>query len=223
VRTTIYRQLRIIRRAGLFLAAAAWAYALYIAAILIFHWLPAKQLEFLATWAVVPLQLIGLLLGGYMLTQPGLVNSEQRTIWKLLWAFFAMSAVATYMWNFARPQLQREVLNWADLPYLAEYWLLIAVFVVLFRRAGGSFRQPRVWLDILTMLAVQLVGVWSFFIAPGAAHDARVTISAGATAAYSASLAALLTIVTLACLQLPSYRGRYGQVILIGAAANAVS
>ena len=117
----------------------------------------------MATWAVVPLQLIGLLLGGYMLVRPGLVKPEQRAIWTLLWAFFAMSALATYMWNFARPPLQREVLNWADLPYLAEYWLLTAVFVLLFKRTGGSFRQPRVWLDILTMLAVQLVGVWSFF------------------------------------------------------------
>ncbi len=177
----------------------------------------------MATWAVVPLQLIGLLLGGYMLVRPGLVKPEQRAIWTLLWSFFAMSALATYMWNFARPQLQREVLNWADLPYLAEYWLLTAVFVLLFKRAGGSFRQPRVWLDILTMLAVQLVGVWSFFMAPDALYHARSSISGAATAAYSVSLASLLTIVTLAFLQLPSYRGRYGLFMLMGAAAIAVA
>ena len=172
---------------------------------------------------MVPLQFIGLLLGGYLLLRPERVKPDQRALLKLLWAFIAMSAFATYMWNFARPQLQREVLTWADLPYLAEYWLLTAVFVLLFKRAGGSFRQPRVWLDILTMLAVQLVGVWSFFIAPDAVYNSGATISAAATAAYSASLASLLTIATLSCLQLPSYRGRYGLFMLIGAAAIAVA
>lgn len=204
------------------LTVLSWLYTLLVIAVLSLHLVVPEAMDFLSSWCALPLQVLAIVLGGYLLIRKGLVKPAQRLVWMLLLVFTALNALATYFWNTSRNYSQRELTNFSDVLYLLDYWVLIAVFALLFIRAGGSFRTARVWLDAIIMLAVQLVGVWSFFLAPATTFDGALSISLSAKVAYAVTLASLTTVCALVCLQLPSYRGRYGMFLLFGAAASVV-
>ncbi len=144
-------------------------------------------------------------------------------MWWCVLAFTTGSSVATYVWNVVRPVVTKEILSFEDGVYLADYWTLTAAFAFLFVRAGGSFRLPRIWLDAATMTAVQLVGLWSFFLGPTLANGTGGGISVAATLAYSITLTCTMTMAALLCLQLPSFRGKAGILLLVGAGAAEVA
>jgi PAS domain S-box-containing protein len=100
---------------------------------------------------------------------------------------------------------------------------LTAAFALLFVNAGGSFRVARVWLDALTMIAVQLVGLWAFFLGPSVANGTGRAITWEATLAYSITLTSMMSMAALLCLQLPGFRGRIAVMLLVGAAAADVA
>jgi PAS domain S-box-containing protein len=104
-----------------------------------------------------------------------------------------------------------------------DYWILTAAFALMFLRAGGTFKSIRVWLDGATMIAVQLVALWSFFLTPSLPKGFGQLVSVTATLSYSLTLAAMMTMAALLCIQLPSYRGQYGVLLLVGGAVAAVA
>jgi PAS domain S-box-containing protein len=212
----------ILRRAGLSIAMLSWIYAIAVVSALTLGLGSVAELDAIAWWAAVPLQCIVILGGGYTLLHREFVAPHMRPVWWLLWLFTAVSMAAGYAWNTEPPEPMRVLLDLPNLLYLADYSLLTAVFVVIFKLLGGSFRRPLTWLDIATMMSVQLLGVWSFGLSLAVSHDMQSIISVGAAAAYSFTLASILTMAALVCLQLPFYRGYYGVLLLIGAAGCVV-
>ena len=205
------------------ISAFSWAYTISIPLVFALNDQHSQPMEFLALWMAIPVQSVTLLLVGWLLLGRGLTPNPQRTLWWLVLAFTALSPVATYVWNTFRPSMVREELSFADGLYLLDYWILTAAFAVLFLRAGGSFKRVRVWLDATTMMAVQLVALWSFFLAPSLPQGLGREISVSATLSYSITVAATLTMAALLCLQLPNYRGKFDVLLLVGAGIAAVA
>lgn len=214
---------RLFRRAIWAAAALSWAYAIALPPVFqLGGWQPA-ELGPLADWCAVPIQALALLMGGWLTFGRGhLAPAQRRVSWVFL-AFTTLNMVASYVWNISRHDIVREELRVPDWLYLADYWTLTAGYAVLFLRAGGTFKSGRVWLDAATMTAVQLVALWSFFLAPSFHQDFGRLISLPATLTYSFTLTAMLTMAALLCLQLPGYRGRYGVLLLVGAGVATVA
>ncbi|MEP6885727.1 MAG: ATP-binding protein [Gammaproteobacteria bacterium] len=219
----LFPQKALFRLTSSAIAAASWAYVLAIPFIFELNEQRSQPLEFLATWMAIPVQIVTLLLLGWLLLGRGLASHSQITRWRVVLTFTLLSLVATYVWNTYRPNLVREVLSVADGVYLFGYWVLAAAFAVLFLQAGGSFKRVRVWLDGATMMAVQLVALWSFFLAPSFVQGLGHKISLSATFSYSITLAATLTMAALLCLQLPNYRRHVDVLLLVVGGVAAIA
>jgi signal transduction histidine kinase len=199
------------------LTAFCWSYAISIPVIFELSGKSAEQLVICADWLAVPLQLVALILLSWMVWGRGLASNRQRKVWVLVWAYVALSLISTYVWNWYRPTASTETFSFADALYLIDYWILAAAFGVLFLHTGGSFKSARVWLDAATMLAVQLAGLWWFFLTPSSPPGREQAISPLATGGYSITLAAMLTMGGLLYLECPKFRGRYPIMLLVGA------
>jgi PAS domain S-box-containing protein len=142
-----------------------------------------------------------------------------RRFWWLILAYTALNTVANYVWNVPRASPAREELDLSDALYLVDYCILTAAFAFMFARAGGTFGRLRVWLDATTMVAVQLVALWSVFLAPALPREMGRSITMAATFSYSFVLSVMMTMAALLCVQVQSSRGRAGVLLLVAAAA----
>jgi two-component system CheB/CheR fusion protein len=199
------------------LASCIWVYAAYLGVLFIRHVGPTNELDWIADWGAIPAQSTALLLVTGLLFRLRSSHWRERAAWFWVFAFTATSIIATYLWNTKRVLNGREVLRGPDFAYLADYWMLTAAFAVWFVRAGGSFGVRRVWLDGLTMIAVLLVGLWSFFLGPSVAKGTGAGISFAATFGYSITIVCMMSMAALLCLQTPSLRGRIAVWLVVAA------
>jgi PAS domain S-box-containing protein len=209
-------------RRNLSIVILAWAYTLAIPLVLELRTKNPALAEFAALWGAVPLQALALLAVGCVLHDRRLLGLRQRRVWWWIFAYTAFNPITTYFWNTDRPTVVREVLAWPEVIDLFDYWLLIAGLGVLFKSAGGTFKRWGVWLDVATMVAVQLVALWSIFWAHSSPQDIDHDISLAATMSYALTLAVMMSMSALVCLRLPNHRGRYSVLLLVGAAVAAV-
>ena len=200
------------------LGALAWAYAIALPVLFQFSDRP-QQFDTAADWIALPLQLAAIFLIGLLLYDSRRSSQSLRGVWSLVLSYVVVSVAATCVWNWFRHGNGKESLDLADLLYLIDYWILTAAFALLFRRAGGSFKTAQVWLDAATMMVVQLAALWSFFLTPSFPPGLNHGITLAATCVYSITLAAMLTMAALVCLEMPNFRGRSGVFLLVGAAA----
>ncbi|MGO9991200.1 MAG: ATP-binding protein [Steroidobacteraceae bacterium] len=204
-------------------AVLAWAYAISIPIVFeLGGWQP-QQVDALAPWMATPLQILAFLLTACLLLAGGVASYRLRAFWWLLLAYTAVNFAANYIWNTFRGNVVREEMDLGDVLYLLDYWILTAAFALIFLRAGGTFKSVRVWLDGATMIAVQLVALWSFFLTPSLPKGFGQLVSVTATLSYSLTLTAMMTMAALLCIQLPSYRGQYGVLLLVGGAVATVA
>ncbi len=203
-------------------AVFAWGYAISVPVAFTLSGRSAEQLLPVALWIAVPLHLVAILL----FTVLALKRAQRGTLlWPLPWLFVAFgltSLAATYFWNVWRPALDREELSVGDGIYLLDYWILTGVYALLFVRAGGSFRSLRVWLDAATLIVVQMVAVWSFFLESGFPNGLGQAISPAATLAYTFTLASMMAMAALLCMQVPDCRRRPEILLLVGAGVAEV-
>jgi len=184
---------------------------------------PAPWVENLGLWVAIPVQLAATAVTTWLLFSRVLRSALERIAWQWVLIFTALSPVATYIWNTGSSTASMESLSFGDTVYLLDYWILAVGFAWLFVRAGGSFRRPRVWIEGGTMTAVQLVGLWTWVIAPALDHGSSSRITFSATLAYSISLATLLSMAGLVLLQLPRSRARTAYSWLIAAVVAEVA
>jgi PAS domain S-box-containing protein len=200
----------------------AWGYAIAVPVVFTLSGRDADQLLPVALWIAVPLHLLVILLFGAL----ALTGAKHASsLWPLPWVFVAFGATslaATYCWNVWRPALDREALSVEDGIYLLDYWILTGVYALLFVRAGGTFRSLRVWLDAATLIVVQMVAVWSFFLEPGFPNGLGANITPAATLAYTFTLASMMAMAVLLCMQVPDCRRRPEILLLVGAGVAEV-
>lgn len=208
--------LRLVAHAG---TGLAWAYAAAIPVAFELSGRTAQQLVPLAAWIATPLHVLAIAMIGLILFLPARHERQDRRIWWQLALVVALNALAGYGWNVTRPDSHQESIAFTDWLYLADYWCLTAVYATLFRRAGGSFGTARVWLDGAAMTAVQLVALWSFFLEPSFPNGLGHTITVGATFSYTLTLAVMMAMAALLCLQLPNWRREPTVLLLVGAGA----
>ena len=204
-------------------AAGAWTYALAIPIIFDRFGLPPEQVAGFAPWIALPVQLLAMLSVAWLIFDRRRSPQPMRAFWWLILAFTALNLLANYVWNLPRDRHGREELEYADALYLIDYGLLTAAFAYRFVRAGGTFKDLRVWLDGATMVTVQFVALWWVFLAPGLPHQLGNDITWGATISYSLVLGAMMSMGTLLYLQMPEGSGRAAMLLIVGAAlAEAV-
>ncbi len=213
----------VFRYLSTLMAIMAWAYAIAVPAVFELGGRPALQIDALAEWIAIPEQSLAIIASAWLLLGRGLVPAPHRRFWWLVLAFTALSVCATFSWNLLRPAAARESLDAPDVLYLADYCLFIAALAVIFVRAGGTFRGARVWLDGATMAASLLLALWSFFLAPAEPRGAERLISVGSMLAYSLTLATMMSMAALVCMQIPNFRDRYGVLLLVGAGLATVA
>jgi PAS domain S-box-containing protein len=126
-----------------------------------------------------------------------------------------MSLLSSYAWNDWRPLGKVPALSFPDLCYLTDYALLTVAYAVAFLRYGGSLRDPRTWLDVLTVVVALLGSFWGTFLGTfqPSAHGQHVGISYAL--AYSTSLSLWMAMATLLFLRMPSLR--LMPMLLVGA------
>jgi len=198
-------------------AAASWAYAFTIGVAFALHW-KSDQLDPIAEWVALPVQSLALMLEVSLLCSRRLLPQSQRPTWWWVLAFTILSPVATVVWNTSPRDAHHHVFAVGDAIYFADYWVLTVAFALEFVRAGGSFRTVRTWLDTTTMTVVPLVAVWAFFLGPSMVSGVTLGITFPSTLAYAVTLACMMAMGALLCLQLHSWRSN-GAILLLVAAA----
>lgn len=126
-----------------------------------------------------------------------------------------MSLVSSYVWNVWRVLGRVPSLAFPDLCYFIDYALLTAAYAVAFMRFGGSFRDPRTWLDAVTIFVALLGTFWGTLLATylPLTHGPRVGVQYAI--AYAFSLATWMAMATLLFLRMPTMRPI--PLLLIGA------
>jgi PAS domain S-box-containing protein len=111
----------------------------------------------------------------------------------------------------------KALLTYADGLYLFDYWILTVAFALLFVSVGGSFRRPLVWLDGGTMIMVQLVGIWTFLLAPRASTGIDRHVSLSLIVAYTVTISTMTSMAALLWMQTRSTQRQTAILLLIGA------
>ncbi len=212
------RRSRYFRPVMTLTAMGAWTYALAIPIIFDRFGPQPEQVAAFAPWIAVPVQILAMLSVGWLLFDRARAPQAMRAFWWLILAFTTLNLLANYVWNLPRDRHGREQFDYADALYLIDYGLLTAAFAYRFVRAGGTFKDLRVWLDGATMVTVQFVALWWFFLAPGLPHQLGNDITWGATISYSLALGAMMSMGALLYIQMPEGPGRTGVLLIIGAA-----
>jgi two-component system CheB/CheR fusion protein len=198
-------------------AVCCWIYAAVIGCVFTRIQWPSPASDRLAEWAALPVQFAALLLVALLLLFDRRLRNRDRVAWFWVLGFATLSPVAAYAWNTLHSEVHGEVLGVEDGIYLLDYWTLTIAFAIWYLRDGGSFKRGRAWLDALTMVVVLLVGIWSFFLGPSVVNGTGRGISVGATCAYSMTIACMMSMAALLCLQMPTFRARLAVLLLVGA------
>ena len=164
-----------------------------------------------ASWIYALILVASLLYG-----RAGIAGPQRRAWWVLL-AFIAVNFLASDVWIYLPSGRQRAFLSYEDGPFLLDYWLLTAAFALLFVSVGGSLRRPLVWLDVATMIVVQLVGFWVLLVAPQIPTGIDQHVSVPLMAAYSITVAALTSMAAVLWMQTRGMPGQAPILLLIGA------
>jgi signal transduction histidine kinase len=189
-------------------AAGAWSYAIAIPIVSGYSRLQPGQFDAVAPWIALPLQVLAMVSVGWLLIDRSLAHGAMRRFWWLILGFTSLNTLANWLWNIPRTVTAHEQLDVFDALYLIDYCLLTAAFATLFLRAGGTFTSMRIWLDIATMVIVQLAALWGFFLAPGLPRTLGHDISIGATLSYSLVVTVMTSLAALVCIRTPRFPGR---------------
>ena len=210
-------QIDTVDRAKWLLAIFAAVYAVGSCAMLALAQQSPYARGSFADWIALPVQLIAIASSAAVARgrwrTPGLTG----LVWACVCAFSAMSLVATYGWNEWHALGRVPTLSFVDVLYFADYALLTAAYAVIFVRFGGSFGNPRTWLEAGTILVTLLGTFWAILLGPllQPAHGTHVGLPFAA--AYAVSLAVMMTMAGLLFLRIPGLWRRPIPALLIAA------
>jgi PAS domain S-box-containing protein len=196
------------------LAVVAVLYAIAAGIVIAIAPQSPKSWRMLPDWIALPVQLIAIASSATVVWHCWRTRAKSLSIWALVCAFCVLSLIANYVWNVWRTW-GTPSLSIPDLFYLTDYALMTAAYGIAFVRSGGSFRDPRTWLDAVTIVVALFGTFWGTllgtFLPPS--HGPHVDVPYAVT--YALSLATWMAMATLLFLRMPS--PRLVLVLLIGA------
>lgn len=187
------------------LAVIAVLYAITAGIVIAIAPQSPKSWRILPDWIAFPLQLIAIASSAMMVFECWRARAKSLSIWALVCAFCVLSLVANYVWNVLRAW-GTPSLSLPDLCYLTDYALMTIAYGIAFVQSGGSFRDPRTWLDAVTIVVALLGTFWGTllgtFLPPS--HGPHVDVAYAVS--YALSLAMWMAMATLLFLRMPSPR-----------------
>ena len=187
------------------LAIAAVAYAVSAAVSIAVAPHAPRPWRLLPDWVALPVQLIAIASCATLLPKR-FRPPRTGAIWTLIGAFCVMSLLASVMWNLWRPHGAAPSLSSVDLFYLIDYATITIAYACLFARYGGSFRDPRTWLDIIIIMVALLSVFWGALLGTllPPAHGQRINVPYAMT--YASSVSAWMAMAALLFLRMPGLR-----------------
>ena len=160
----------------------------------------------LGDWIAAPVQLTAIVATAIVVRGQWTARSRDLSMWALVCAFCVTSLIASFVWNVLRKLGGVPSLSYPDLIYFLDYGLLTAAYAVAFRRYGGSFRDPRTWLDFVTIVVAVIATFWGTllgtFLPP--AHGPSVDLPYAIS--YGASISVWMAFAALLFLRMPRFR-----------------
>ncbi|HEY1315100.1 MAG TPA: histidine kinase, partial [Steroidobacteraceae bacterium] len=164
-----------------------------------------RSWRMLPDWIALPVQLMAIASSATVVWHCWRTRAKSLSTWALVCAFCVVSLIANYAWNVWRTWGTPR-LSIPDLIYLTDYALMTAAYGVAFVRCGGSFRDPRTWLDAVTIVVALFGTFWATllgtFLPPS--HGPHVDVPYAV--AYALSLATWMAMATLLFLRMPKPR-----------------
>ncbi len=144
--------------------------------------------------------------------------------WALLSAAVVFDIVASTDLSYVAAQPGAQFGSSADALYMLDYVCAIAAFACFYVSAGGSFRRPRVWLDIAVLLLACGAAMLPFLFAPLLDPAPASASSIAATLGYATGIGATSTLALLTIMQISAWRDeRATALLVIGALIAAAS
>lgn len=204
-------------RSGRWIAAGLIGYACAVSAAVLVAYVYTRGTANTPGWILLlPIQtaVIGVVLDVLRRRPMAPVRRLGWTLLILAW-LADMAAIADWNYLYAAGYVQ-PLGTLADLFYFANYLLMTAGCAALFVATGGSFREPRVWLDGATMV-LAAVGLLPFFfnplLQPGSAYHPPVMTATG----YVVGITASATMTLLLLMQLGDRHREPSLLLLVGA------
>src|SRR5271166_6508052 len=134
--------------------------------------------------------------------QPGGVDRARRLGWAFLSAAVVFDIVAGIDWSYVASQPGSQFGSSADALYMLNYAFVITAFGFFYVSAGGSFRRPRVWLDIAVLALACAAAMLPFLFAPLLEPKPASPSSIAATLGYAVGIGATGTLALLTIMQI---------------------
>jgi len=147
--------------------------------------------------------------------RPGAVDRARRLGWSFLSAAVVLDIVASMDWSYVASQPGSQFGSSADALYMLNYGFIITAFGFFYVSAGGSFRRPRVWLDIAVLALACAAAMLPFLFAPLLEPAPASSSSIAATLGYAVGIGATATLALLTVMQISTWREESATALLV--------
>ena len=145
--------------------------------------------------------MFALTMTGRLLGRAVVAHSRRRG-WQLVMIAILCNLAATILWDLRAWTIPAAHGVIVDILFLCYYVLISGAALSFYRSAGGSFLQPRRWIDLSILLVASCSVVWSFMFGPLVLDPVGLTADSASHLAYTLLMPVTFAAQVLAAMQM---------------------